>query len=123
MFKAGFEELGMAVVYQAAEDYFKLLKKKEKAMAEIANADEPMKCQTNRLDRINKSIDRLMKDLRGAWCNELSNGLAELLANELENNPEAVAERIRRNNEEARRQEDETSIDYADLLMEQCEQM
>ena len=120
-------ELGMSVVYQAAEDYLKLLKKKAKITAEIANTVNPTKFQTKKLDKINKSIKQLINDLRGAWCNELSNGLAALLADELEKNPDAVAARIRKNAEDARKQElarkraDDAL--YADLLMEQREQM
>ena len=120
-------ELGMSVVYQAAEDYLKLLKKKAKITAEIANTANPTKFQTKKLDKINKSIKQLINDLRGTWCNELSNGLAVLLADELEKNPEAVAARIRKNTEDARKQElakkHADDALYADLLMEQREQM
>lgn len=67
-------ELACAITMQAVRDYF-------------AAGVTPKKRAT------------ILKDLRSSWMETITNGTSILVAEQLELHPEAIAERLRRNNE------------------------
>ena len=92
-----YRQLGASITYQAIRDY-------------IAAEHEPKK-QTV-----------IIKQLRSPWMDLISNGLAPILADKLETNPKEICDRVKRYDREENLSRNK-SIFYADLLMEQQEQM
>lgn len=96
--------LGCAIVEQAAKDYIKAYYNR----AELLAVKDKNKTEEKQLVKLDKEMKQIIADLRGNWCNELSNGLAEQMADMLEKDPATVKERLRKNAEDARRKEMES---------------
>ena len=92
-----YRQLGATITYQAIRDF-------------IEAKSEPKK-QTV-----------IIKQLKSPYMDLISNGLAPILAEKLESNPNEVCDRVKKFDREENLKQPSNTF-YADLLMEQQEQM
>lgn len=95
-----YRQLGASITYQAIRDF-------------ITAEYEPKKQAV------------IIKQLRSPWMDLISNGLSPILADKLETNPKEICDRVKRfdREENLSRTTSTNNSFYADLFMEQQEQM
>lgn len=96
-----YKQLGATITYQAILDFIKA-------------KDSPRKQAA------------IIKQLKTPYMDLISGGLAPILAEKLQNNPQEICDRVKRFDREENLAHSKPTVGntfYADLRMEQCEQM